>query len=193
VTTLSAQQCGHAGAQCQPCAACDRCSGAGACELDPESKWDFAALSAVVSPIDPNSASTMGSDWDVPHEPVGGPLPDPFCELYMPVLTLIGQLPSIPDTLTPGWSALTAPAAPLLHAAAAPLRAGDLVAGGKAWRVSIGDDDSGSIFPSGETICTINGPLQASDFHAGGFTRHRRGQLPVGDLHSDLPALTLRH
>jgi hypothetical protein len=151
---------------------CDRCSATGACELDPESHWDFAAISASVAPTDPNAADGV---WDVLNEPIVGPDPDPFCELDLHPPEVTGQAPTIANTLLPNWSAAVAPKLPLLHPVAAPIRAGDLMLGGAPWTITIGDDDSGSILPSGEPICQFGGPLDASVFHAGGFTRTNLG------------------
>jgi hypothetical protein len=171
VTNLSPQMCGHAGAQCQACAACERCPASGACVVDPESQWDLAVVSAVLNPVDPADPPELGGVWDVPGEPAGGPLPDPFVLLDLPFPTVIGQVPPILDTVTPNWSTQLAPDPPLLNPAGQPLRAGDLLAGGVPWLILITDDDSGTTPPSGEIMCQIDGPLQAADFRAKGFTR----------------------
>jgi hypothetical protein len=175
VPTPTAQRCGRAGVQCQTCAPCERCSGAGACEVDPESHWDLSAVSAILNAADPHNKPNDGTDWDLEQEPVGGPLPDPFCELDQFVASsvqVVGQAPALIDTITPNWSAALAPERPLLHPEAAPIRAGDLMPGGPAWLIWIGDDDGGSLFPSGETVCQIDGPLTTADFRAGGFMRN---------------------
>jgi len=179
VPTPTAQRCGRAGVQCQTCAACERCSGAGACEVDPESHWDLSVVSAILDQADPHNDPSDGPDWDLPPEPSGGSLPDPFCELDVPFIDaqgdpsieVIGQVPAIIDTITPNWATAVAPAQPLLNPAAKPIRAGDLIAGGKPWFIVIGDDDAGSQSPSGEMMCQIDGPLTTSDFRTGGFVR----------------------
>jgi hypothetical protein len=169
---------GTGGAQCQACAACERCSSTGTCEIDPQSRWDLSVLSATLNPTDPHNQPSDGTAWDGPQE-LGGPLPDPFCELGVPFIDqsgtptveVIGRVPSIRDTLTPSWSTAVAPALPLLHPVAEPIRAVDLLAGGRPWVITIGDDDGAAQFPSGETMCQIDGPLETSDFRAGGFAR----------------------
>ncbi|HET6147953.1 MAG TPA: hypothetical protein VFH68_10520 [Polyangia bacterium] len=165
---------GIGGAPCQTCAACERCTAAGTCEVDPESHWDLSVVSATLNQTDPYNTPAQGLDWDLDLEPVGGPLPDPFCELDQLVMSsvrVVGQARALTDTVTPNWSTALAPDRPLLHPAGAPIRAGDLMPGGPAWLIWIGDDDGGSLFPSGETMCQIEGPLTAIDFRAGGFVR----------------------
>jgi hypothetical protein len=185
---------GHVGAGgatgvCSPaCGPCEICTAAGACDVDPNSTWDLAAIAAALNPVDPGNQIAPNT-WDVPTEPIEGPNPDPFCELDMPPpTTVIGQTATIPNTLAPIWSALVGPNPGLLNPPQAPLRAGDLLAGGKPWILFIGDDDAGILFPSGETMCTINGPLLPSDFRAGGFMRTN-----IGSCFSASFKLTCRH
>lgn len=170
------------GAPCPTCAPCERCSSAGTCEIDPQSRWDLSVVSATLNPADPHNQPSAGTAWDGQSE-VGGLLPDPFCELDVPfvdasgdpAVEVIGLVPAIADTLAPNWSTAVAPALPLLHPAGEPIRAGDLLAGGRPWVITIGDDDQGSLSPSGETMCQIEGPLETSDFRAGGFMRANVG------------------
>ncbi len=64
------------------------------------------------------------------------------------------------------------PTAALLNPVGAPVRASDLMAGGKNWVITVYDDDVDTASgPFGETICDINGPLTSADFINGGFTR----------------------
>ncbi len=171
ITTLSAQQCGHGGGACQPCAPCDRCSVAGTCELDPTSLWDLWAVSATLNAIDPNVKAPASTTWDLDSGEVGGTLPDPFVELDIlaqPLITL-GHTATIVDTLFPNWTGLPTAAQALLNPAA-PLTASDLM--GERWQIVVGDDDVGvANATSGETMCEIDGPLVPTDFHNGTFTR----------------------
>jgi hypothetical protein len=172
ITSLSAQQCGHGGGACQPCAPCDRCSVAGTCELDPTSLWDLWAVSAALNPIDPNIKAPASTTWDLDSGEVGGTLPDPFVELDIlaqPVTTL-GHTATIVDALFPNWTGLPTATQALLNPVA-PLTASDLM-GGRQWQIVVGDDDVGvASATSGETMCQIDGPLVPADFRNGTFTR----------------------
>jgi hypothetical protein len=109
---------------------------------------------------------------------IGDILPDPFVELdvLMPQttnpITPIGHTAVIVDTLVPNWGALTPASAAMLNPPGTPVRASDLMAGGKNWLISVFDDDIDTASgPFGETMCQIKGPLTASDFAIGNFTR----------------------
>lgn len=152
----SAPQCGLGGAACQTCAACQRCSTSGACELDPQSRWEMFAVSASLAP-----AYSDGSAWDGPRDLYGGALPDPFAQFEMPVDNALGWTDTIVDTLSPMWNQAVIPAS-------AAVRASDLLPGGRSWDLWIGDEDADNY---AELMCEITGPLTAADFAAGGFGR----------------------
>jgi hypothetical protein len=158
---------------CTPaCGPCERCTAAHTCEVDPASLWDLAAVSASLNPIDPFAPAASPATWDVAGEPIGGPLPDPFCQLEIPSKQLVGRTATITDSLAPNWSALAPATSAQVNPAGTPLRAGDLMAGGQPWLLWIGDDDVGvEGVTLGEMMCQISGPLTTADFHAGGFTR----------------------
>ena len=158
------QRCGHGGEACELCGACQRCSGMGACEVDPMSQWMITAVSAKIAPKYPD-----GSDWDPAGEKFGGPLPDPFVEFEMPPLVsgkgppaggVVGDTTTKTDTLSPMWNeSLTG---------GATLRARDLLAGGESWLLWVGDEDNNSL---ADTVCEITDPMSPTAFAAGGFTR----------------------
>jgi hypothetical protein len=155
---------------CNPgCAPCERCTAAGACDIDPNSLWDLTAVSATLNPNDGPAA--LAAPWDVAGEPLGGALPDPFCQLEIPSRQSVSHTDTIIDTVTPDWSALTPATGAQLNPAGAPLRAGDFMVGGLSWLLWIGDNDGGlGDATLGETMCQINGPLTSADFRAGGWT-----------------------
>ena len=65
--------CGTAGAACQTCGACFRCSMKRACEADPKANWAISCQSAMILPTRPN-----GSAWDPPGNNLGNSSkPDP--------------------------------------------------------------------------------------------------------------------
>ncbi len=157
-----------------PCGPCQRCGANHTCELDPASFWDLSAVLASIDPHDPNVKPPNTSDWDLPSGEIGGSLPDPFVELdfLSTAITPIGHTATITDTLLPNWGALMGPTAAQLNPMGAPVRASDLLAGGKNWQISVFDEDvDTAIGPFGETICGINGPLTSADFINGSFTR----------------------
>jgi len=156
VTTPTTQQCGLAGAACQACAACQRCSSSGACELDPQSRWQMFAVSATLAPL-----YSDGSPWDGPRDLYGGALPDPLVRFEMPVGTAVGYTDTIVDTLAPMWNQAVIPAA-------SAVRASDLLAGGTSWSLLVGDEDADNY---ADVMCEIPGPLVPADFAAGAFGR----------------------
>ncbi len=159
---------------CVPaCGPCLRCTASHTCEPDPASLWDLAADSAALNPIDPNVRPPNPANWDQPSGEIGSTKPDPFVELDVlsTAITQIGHTATIVDTLLPNWGALTAPMAALLNPGS-PVRASDLMAGGKNWVITVFDDDSDTASgPFGEIMCEINGPLTPADFVNGSFTR----------------------
>ena len=157
---------------CNPgCGPCERCTGAHTCEVDPNSLWDLAAVSATLNPVNTPPVGPS-APWDVAGEPLGGSLPDPFCELEMPSRPVPSHTETIIDTVAPDWSALTPVTGAQLNPAGSPLRAGDFMMGGQPWLLWIGDNDGGPGDATlGEMMCQINGPLTAADFRAGGFSR----------------------
>lgn len=156
VPVPTAKQCGTAGMACQSCGACRRCSTAGACELDPASHWQMSAVSAQVKPTFPD-----GSAWDINRQPFGGKQPDPFAQFEMPIGSAIGWTSTLVDTTMPVWNEQ-------LHPTGTALIARDLLPGGQAWQIWVGDEDANG---QGEVICELNGPITPADFLAGGFTR----------------------
>jgi hypothetical protein len=167
VPSPTAAQCGHGGMACQTCDACERCSTAGSCELDPSSHWEMSATSASLNKIDPWD-TFPATAWDLPNEQFGGSRPDPFVQLEMPSNSPIGVTATIIDNLTPNWAGLTPATGSLLQPAGTTLRAADLLPGGQPWLVWVGDDDGANL---GELMCEIDGPIDAAAFKAGGFTR----------------------
>jgi hypothetical protein len=159
---------------CTPaCGPCQRCTASHTCELDPASTWDLAAVSAAVMPDDPNVLGAM-KNWDIPSGEIGGVLPDPFVELDFLTTTInsVGHTTPIIDTLLPNWGALMPATQAMINPPGSPVRASDLMAGGKIWQISVLDDDiDASTVPFGETVCAIGGALTSSDFLNGGFTR----------------------
>jgi hypothetical protein len=124
-------------------------------------------------PDDPNVQGSV-KNWDLPSGEIGGVLPDPFVELdfLTTAINPVGHSTPIIDTLLPNWGALMPPSLALINPAGAPVRASDLMAGGKNWQISVFDDDTDATAgPFGETICEIGGPLTAADFMNGSFTR----------------------
>ncbi|MES1165328.1 MAG: hypothetical protein ABUR63_06215 [Verrucomicrobiota bacterium] len=156
VTNLSAQQCGHGGGACALCGGCLRCSTTGTCEVDPMSRWDLTAVSAVINPLFPD-----GTNWDIGNERLAGPLPDPFAQFEMPVDSPLGATTTLVDTLTPAWNE------PIVLGGAT-LRARDLLPGGQSWLLWLGDEDNGAL---ADVMCEISGPLDQSAFISGGFVR----------------------
>jgi hypothetical protein len=156
----TAKQCGRGGFQCAPCAGCQRCSTAGACQLDPASTWQVQAVSATL-----DDTTSSGGAWDRRNEPFGGSLPDPFVQLDVqvdqPSVRSLGWTTTLVDTVTPIWNEL-------LHPQNMPIKASDLLPGGQAWQIWVGDEDDNQL---GQVMCELDGPLAASDFAAGGFTR----------------------
>ena len=73
----------------------------------------------------------------------------------------LGWTTTLVDTVTPVWNEL-------LHPQNMPLKASDLLPGGQTWQIWVGDEDADQ---QGQVMCEIDGPLAASDFAAGGFTR----------------------
>jgi hypothetical protein len=116
-------------------------------------------MSAVSATVDQNFSD--GTAWDLPGQPFGGKLPDPFAQFEMPTGSAIGWTTTLIDTTMPVWNELLEPANTALTAS-------DLLPGGQPWRVWIGDEDAGGF---GEVMCDVNGPVTAADFLAGGFTR----------------------
>jgi len=159
---------------CMPaCGPCQRCSASRTCELDPASTWDLAAVSAAVMPNDPNVSGTM-KPWDLPSGEIGGALPDPFVELdfLTNAILPVGHTMPIIDTLLPNWGALMPPTQALINPPGSPVRASDLLAGGRDWQIVVSDDDIDTATgPFGEEICPVFGPLTPADFLNGGFTR----------------------
>jgi hypothetical protein len=163
---------------CTPaCGPCQRCAANHTCELDPASTWDLAAVSAAVMPDDPNVQGAV-KNWDLPSGEIGGVLPDPFVELdfLTTAITPVGHTAPIIDTLLPNWGALMPGTQALINPPGSPVRASDLMAGGKNWQISVFDDDiDASAVPFGETICELGGALTSADFLNGGFTRTNVG------------------
>jgi hypothetical protein len=159
---------------CTPaCGPCQRCTASHTCELDPASTWDLAAISAAVSPNDPNVHGAV-MNWDQPSGEIGGVLPDPFVELdFLTNAVLpVGHTAPITDTLLPNWGALMPPTQSLLNSPGSPIHASDLMAGGRNWQIVVYDDDlDATTVPFGEELCPIFGPLTSADFLNGGFTR----------------------
>jgi len=156
VSAPSTQQCGLAGAACQTCAACQRCSTSGACELDPQSRWQMFAVSATLAPL-----YSDGSAWDGTRDLYGGALPDPFVQFEMPVGNALGYTDTIVDSVAPIWNQAVIPSS-------AAVRASDLLPGGTAWSLWVGDDDGNTY---AELMCEMTGPLSTADFAAGAFGR----------------------
>lgn len=159
-----------------PCGPCQRCGANHTCEVDPASTWDVSAIAASINPVDSNVKPPLAPNWDVDNgTEIGGSKPDPFVELdYQSTTnTPIGHTSPIIDTLLPNWGALSGPTAALLNPVNAPVRASDLLAGGKNWSITVYDEDvdAGANGLFGEIICDINGPLTSADFINGGFTR----------------------
>ncbi len=160
---------------CTPaCGPCQRCTASHACELDPASRWDLAAISASVSSTNPNARDGT-TNWDRPSGEIGDVPPDPFVEfdILTTAVNPVGHTMPIIDTLLPNWGALNPATQALLNPPGAPLVASDLLAGGNHWQIVVYDDDvDADTGPFGETICTIFDPLVAADFLNGGFTRN---------------------
>ena len=177
VTATNAQSCGHDGGLCQLCGACERCSSAGACELDPASFWDISALSAALNPSDPDAAAPQAPNWDLPSGDVGGILPDPFVELDIlsPAPTVVGRTVTVVDTVVPVWHMLDPPSAGLLTGGG-PIAASDLLAGSPTWMIRVIDEDSGIPgAPASDLMCQFAGPVSVAEFGARGFTRNGGG------------------
>jgi hypothetical protein len=121
-------------------------------------------VSAALDKVD-----ASGGSWDRRKEPLGGPLPDPFVQLDLqldlqldqPMVKSLGWTTTVVDTVTPVWNEL-------LHPQNMPLEASQLLPGGQTWQIWVGDEDADQL---GQVMCEIDGPLAASDFAAGGFTR----------------------
>jgi len=114
------------------------------------------AVSATLAPT-----YSDGSAWDAPGEPFGGALPDPFADFEMPVDNSLGYTDVLTDTLTPAWNQ------PVIPATSA-VRASDLLPGGQAWDLWVGDEDANHY---ADVMCELDGPLTLADLQAGGFTR----------------------
>ena len=160
---------------CMPaCGPCQRCTANHTCEVDPASTWDLAAVSAAVMPDDPNVQGAV-KNWDQPGGEIGGVLPDPFVELdfLTNAILPIGHSAPIVDTFLPNWGALMPPTQALINPPGSPIRASDLMLGGRDWQIVVSDDDDldPTTVPFGEQICPIFGPLTSADFLNGGFTR----------------------
>ncbi len=162
VQAPSASLCGRGGGACQACGSCQRCSFAGACELDPQSHWQLSAVSAVLNGMPPYG---NGRPWDPQAGDMGGPLPDPFAQFEIPIPTVVGTTSTILDTTNPMWKQ------PLLPPGTA-IPASDLLPGGAQWKIWIGDEDANQ---QAQVMCDLNGPIAAGDFAAGGFTRMNAG------------------
>ena len=165
---------------CMPgCGPCQRCNASHTCEVDPASTWDLSAVSASLNPVDPNVRPPDPTNWDLPSGEVGDVLPDPFVQLDFlsnPVVPPIGHTAIIIDSTLPNWGALGSATAALLNPTGSPVRAGDLMDGGKNWQITVFDDDIDTAAgPFGETMCAIKGSLASADFLNGGFTRTNTG------------------
>jgi hypothetical protein len=158
VTMPTTQQCGKGGGMCQTCGTCEICSAAGTCDVDPASQWDITAVSAMLTSVDPNDTPPTTA-WDFGNQQYNGPLPDPFCQLEIPLGTFIGRTSIVIDTLAPMWNARIN--------GSTPVAARDLLAGGKNWQIWVGDADSAS---SGEEACEINAPMDPAAFKSGTLT-----------------------
>lgn len=168
VNNTTALRCGHGGGICQVCGGCLRCSNTGSCEVDPMSQWTMTAVSATIAPKYPD-----GSDWD-PGQRLGAALPDPFVQFEMPPVPasgnpqpggVTGDTTTKMDTLSPLWNeSILQPGTPV--------RARDLLAGGKPWLLWVGDEDDKL---SADLVCQIMSPMDPTAFAAGGITRKNLG------------------
>ena len=114
------------------------------CELDPASTWDLAAISAAVSPMIPTCRPPDSTNWDPPSGEIGGVLPDPFVELDFLTTRDHSDRSHRHRSSTrccPNWGALVPATLALLNPPGSPMRASDLMAGGKNWQISVFDDD----------------------------------------------------
>jgi len=158
VTMPTDKACGTAGAACQTCGPCFRCSTKRACEADPKANWAISCESAVILPTRPN-----GSSWDPPGSTFGnGSKPDPYCSLWSSDGG-DGSTAVITDTLTPSW-----PSAGNVTSLTRGVSTTVLLAGG--WTISVFDMDGMGPVGAAETICTTTPSVSSSDLRSGGFT-----------------------
>ena len=149
--------CGYSGKACTSCEAYQMCS-AGACKIDPDSRWEFGCYSALIDPVNP----ATGTTWDggfAAFQP-----PDPYCALEWPPGMIASEgLTSVKeDTLAPLWNELLLPAGTTISAA-------DLQTIG-GWRVWVFDSDTLNSVPdltNDDVICKVNGPWGAINFTSG--------------------------
>jgi hypothetical protein len=164
VSSPDARQCGRGGAACHECEGCQRCSATGECELDPESHWELACISAQIESRPPDDF-----DWDPAFGAVGGRRPDPFCQFEMPPGSGLGITSTVIDSLMPVWNQP-------LHPVGTTLRAGDLMAGGMPWIIWVGDEEDNA---RGEIVCTMFQPMPLSAFEGSPFIRSNFGSCNV--------------
>ena len=158
VTMPTDKACGTAGAACQICGACFRCSTKRACEADPKANWAISCESAMVLPTRPN-----GSAWDPPGNGVlNGSKPDPYCSLWSSDGG-DGSTLAITDTLAPSW-----PGSGNVTSMTRGVSTTVLFAGG--WTVSVLDQDGDGPLGSSETICTTTPSVSSADLHDGELT-----------------------
>ncbi|HVV16221.1 MAG TPA: hypothetical protein VHH90_03385 [Polyangia bacterium] len=164
VTASTARQCGTRGAACTDCGACQLCSGAGQCVIDPGSQWTIIAENARVTMQAPN-----GGPWDPFKGDEGGPAPDLFCEYENPANELTAATAGVTDTTvdvySADWNTTITPTGVTVSASA-------LMAARPAWRIWVGDEDCSN--PNtcglGQIACSYQQPIAAAALMSGGLS-----------------------
>ena len=157
----TARQCGSRGAACTACGACQLCSAAGQCALDPGSQWTIAVENARVTTLAPN-----GGFWDPAKGDEGGVAPDLFCEYENPANdvspTTAGVTATLVDVYSAAWNTTITPAGVTVSASA-------LMAAKPAWRIWVGDEDCSkpNVCGQGQIACSYQQPITAAALTSG--------------------------
>jgi Collagen triple helix repeat (20 copies) len=160
------QSCGTKGVACATCGACQLCTEAGVCDVNPSSDWSVVCGSASVAMTTPGGAA-----WDPHAGQIGGVEPDPFCQFEMPSGSdngaANGVTTNVIDSYAPVWNAT-------VTATGKTVKASDLMSTStsKGWRLWVGDADSCC---TAQEICEITQPLPVSALNTGTLTRQNVG------------------
>ncbi|MES1209800.1 MAG: hypothetical protein ABUS79_28020 [Pseudomonadota bacterium] len=150
------RQCGSRGVACVACGACQLCSAAGQCALDPGSQWTIVVENARVTTLAPN-----GGFWDPAKGDEGGVAPDLFCEYENPAnevsATTAGVTATVQDVYSAAWNTTITPAGVTVSASA-------LMAVRPAWRIWVGDEDCSkpNMCGQGQVACSYQQPISAA-------------------------------
>ncbi|HET6282043.1 MAG TPA: C2 domain-containing protein [Polyangia bacterium] len=156
---------GTGGSMVCKCPPCQRCGISGACEIDPNSRWEVYCGSASITFSTPD-----GGFWD----PRGGGnrdgvAPDPFCEFESIAGTVdpasAGATSTLSDNYNPVWNELISPKGKTVLAS-------ELMNAQARWLLWVGDDDGCTDRDgcSAQSVCEVKPPMQAQWLKTGNFT-----------------------